>query len=177
MPQSRQVKKQVAFPAETAWRSANMSRLLFSAAWLFDSRILDYVQRHGFPLLRMAHLHLPRNLDLEGTRLTDLAVRAEMSKQSIGEIIDQCVAMGLASRVPDESDRRAKIVKFTARGLRLLDVVRAALSFAENEMRAAIGAQGTGEVTAALTQYREHILRNQKQMGQKSIARRAPLNR
>ena len=109
--------------------------------------------------------------------MTDLAVRAEMSKQSIGEIIDQCVAMGLASRVPDESDRRAKIVKFTARGLRLLDVVRAALSFAENEMRAVIGAQGTGEVTAALTQYREHILRNQKQMGQKSIARRAPLNR
>jgi DNA-binding MarR family transcriptional regulator len=162
VPQRHPAKKQIAFPAEAAWRSGNMSRLLFSAAWLFDSRILDYVQRHGFPLLRMAHLHLPRNLDLEGTRLTDLAVRAEMSKQSIGEIIDQCVAMGLVARVPDKSDGRAKIVVFTPRGLHLLEVVHAALSFAEEEMRAAIGAQRTGDVMTMLTEYCEKILRTQK---------------
>ena len=142
-----------------------MSRLLFSAAWLFDSRILDYVQRHGFPLLRMAHLHVPRNLDLEGTRQTDLATRAEMSKQSIGEIVDQCVAMLLVTRVPHESDRRAKIVVFTPRGLRLLDVVRAALSLAEREMRTAIGGPRSDAVMTALTEYCENILRNQKRLG------------
>ncbi len=165
MPQKRNAKKPVNFPAETLWRRANMSRLLFSAAWLFNSRILDYVQRHGFPLLRMAHLHVPRNLDLEGTRLTELARRAEMSKQAIGEIVDQCVAMGLVARVPDESDRRAKILVFTPRGLRLIAIVQAALLLAEREMRAEIGARRMREVMAALTQYSENILRQQKRVG------------
>jgi DNA-binding MarR family transcriptional regulator len=165
VPQPRRAKKTVDFPAEALWRSANMSRLLFSAAWLFDARILDYVQRHGFPLLRMAHLHVPRNLDLEGTRQTDLAARAEMSKQSIGEIVDQCVAMGLVTRVPHASDRRAKIVVFTQRGLRLLEVVRAALSFAEREMRKAIGATRSSAVMTALTEYCDNILRIQKRIG------------
>ena len=126
--------KATRFPAETAWRRVNMSRLLFSAAWLFNSRILAFINEHGFPELRMVHLHVPRNLDLQGTRLTDLASRAAMSKQSMAQIIDECEAINLVRRIPDPSDRRAKLVAFTPTGLRLMKVVRAALSSAESEM-------------------------------------------
>src|SRR5579859_6855396 len=118
--------KPVRFPAEKEWRRANMSRLLFSAAWLFDSRILAHVNRNGFPELRMVHLHVPRNLDLDGTRITELARRAEMSKQSMAEIIDQCEKMGLVTRGPDKDDGRAKVVTFTKRGLLLMKAVRSA---------------------------------------------------
>jgi len=154
---TRIANKRVGFPAEASWRRANMSRLLFSTAWLFDSRILDYIQRHGFPLLRMAHLHVPRNLDLGGTRITELAIRAEMSKQSIGEIVDQCIAMGLVERLPDKTDRRAKIIVFAPRGLRLMETVRAALSLAESEMLTEIGARRMREVMTALTIYSRAI--------------------
>jgi DNA-binding MarR family transcriptional regulator len=158
-----------------------MSRLLFTAAWLFDARMLDYIQQHGFPLLRMAHLHVPRNLDLEGTRLTELAMRAEMSKQSIGEIVDQCTAMGLVERIPDKSDRRAKIVAFTPRGLRLMAIVRAALSFTESEMLGEIGARRMREVMTALTIYADAIPPRRKRdvtprLGMASRSRRAALN-
>ncbi len=141
------------FPAETSWRRANMSRLLFSAAWLFDSRILAFVNGNGFPELRMVHLHVPRNLDLQGTRATDLATRAEMSKQAMAEIIDECEHMGLVRRVPDPSDRRAKLVAFTAKGLRLMKVVRTALAATEGEMARQIGAKRLREVAAALSGY------------------------
>lgn len=105
----------------------------------------------------MAHLHVPRNLDLGGTRLTVLATRAEMSKQAMGEIVDQCAALGLVTRLPDKSDRRAKIVVFTPRGLRLIEVVRAALSSAESEMLAEIGAQRMRAMMIALTHYADNV--------------------
>jgi DNA-binding MarR family transcriptional regulator len=150
----------MSFPADRQWRRANISRLLFSAAWRFDSRILDYVNRHGFPALRMAHLHVPRNLDLEGTRVTELAARAEMSKQAMSEIVDECVAMGLIRRLPDPTDRRAKIVGFTPRGLELIAAVRAALTAAQREMRTIIGSDTLDAVATALADYAEATPRN-----------------
>ena len=141
------------FPAETLWRRANMSRLLFSAAWHFDSRILAFINANGFPELRMVHLHVPRNLDLHGTRATDLAMRAEMSKQAMAEIIDECEQMELVRRVPDPSDRRAKLIAFTATGLRLMKVVRAALAAAERDMAHHIGRKRMQELAAALDGY------------------------
>jgi DNA-binding MarR family transcriptional regulator len=143
------------FPGETEWRRANMSRLLFSAAWLFDARILAFVNENGFPRVRMAHLHVPRNLDLRGTRLTDLAVRAAISKQSMAEIVDECEAMDLVRRIPDRTDRRAKLVAFTATGLRLMKVVRAALAAAEDDMARQIGTKRMRMLGAALGGYLE----------------------
>jgi DNA-binding MarR family transcriptional regulator len=141
------------FPAETAWRRANISRLLFSAAWLFDARILAFVNENGFPRLRMAHLHVPRNLELQGTRITDLAVRAAISKQAMAEIVDECEAMGLVRRIPDPTDRRAKLIAFTGSGLRLMKTVRAALDAAEAEMARQIGAKRMRELAAMLGDY------------------------
>lgn len=149
----KRTQKLVSFPAEVAWRRNNTSRLLYSAAWLFDMQILEIVNRNGFPDIRMAHLHLPRNLDLDGTRLTELAKRAEMSKQAMSELVDQCETMGLIERRPDEADRRAKIVAFTARGRRLIELVRNAVSLAERDMLAQIGAKRMENLISGLMVY------------------------
>src|ERR1700748_3305048 len=110
MPARRPSLQSVSFPHDEDWRGGNASRLLHNAAWLFDRRILEIVNRSGFPEIRMAHLHLPRNLDIEGTRLTVLPQRAEMSKQAMGELVDQGEKMHLVQRQPDPQDPRAKIV-------------------------------------------------------------------
>jgi DNA-binding MarR family transcriptional regulator len=149
----KRASKFVSFPAEVAWRRNNTSRLLYSAAWLFDMQILAIVNRNGFPDIRMAHLHLPRNLDVDGTRLTELAKRAEMSKQAMCEIVDQCEAMGLIERQPDEADRRAKVVVFTARGRRLIELVHKAVSLAERGMLAHIGAKQMENLRSGLMIY------------------------
>jgi DNA-binding MarR family transcriptional regulator len=141
------------FPAEMRWRRTNISRLLFTAAWLFDKRILDYVNRHGFPGLRMAHLHLPRNIDLVGTRLTELAARAEISKQSMAEIVDACEVMGLVGRISDPEDRRAKQIALTPRGHELMTIVRAAISSAEKQLRSQVGVEAARALKSALIDY------------------------
>jgi DNA-binding MarR family transcriptional regulator len=88
---------------------------------------------------RMAHISLTRNLDVEGTRLTELARRASMSKQAMGELVDQCAALKLVDRVVDPSDRRGRIIRFTPAGLKWLDAFRRAVDFAEKEMRTELG--------------------------------------
>jgi len=88
---------------------------------------------------RIAHIGLTRNLDVEGTRLTELARRASMSKQAMGELVDQCFELGLVDRVADPSDRRARIVRFTSAGLIWLDAFRDAVDVAEKEMRTELG--------------------------------------
>ena len=49
-------------------------------------------------------------------RLTELAALAGMTKQSIGEIVDDLAALGYVERFPDPADRRAKLIRLTAKG-------------------------------------------------------------
>ncbi len=145
--------KQAQFPHEKEWRRLNMSRLLVTASWIADHKVLKYVNANGFPMLRMAHLHIPRNLDLHGTTLTELANRAEMTKQSMGALVDEFEAFGLIERLPSQTDRRTKLVRFTARGLRLLAVGRKAIAAFELDVLESIGSKRMLAIVDGLTRY------------------------
>jgi DNA-binding MarR family transcriptional regulator len=60
------------------------------------------------------------HLRLSGTRLTELARRASMSKQAMGQLVDEVERLGYVERVSDTTDGRAKIVRFTQAGLELI---------------------------------------------------------
>jgi DNA-binding MarR family transcriptional regulator len=66
--------------------------------------------------IRPTHGCVFRHVQGDGMRLTELAERANVTKQSIGEIVDDLVARGYAQRIPDPEDRRAKLVCLTERG-------------------------------------------------------------
>jgi DNA-binding MarR family transcriptional regulator len=123
----------------TAWRHANIGRLLNNAVRRFEERVLELMSETGHSETRIAHVGLTRNLDVEGTRLTELARRASMSKQAMGELVDQCAEQGLVHRVADPEDGRARIIRFTPAGLVWLDAFRDAVDVAEREMRAELG--------------------------------------
>jgi DNA-binding MarR family transcriptional regulator len=137
----------------SAWRHANVGRLLNNAVRRFEGRVLDLMGEAGYAQTRIAHVGLTRNLDVEGTRLTELARRASMSKQAMGELVEQCEAMGLVARAPDPSDGRARIITFTAAGLEWLDAFRAAVDVAEQEMRGQLGAAAMDTLVQALATY------------------------
>lgn len=141
----------------TAWRHANVGRLLNNAVRRFEARVLDLMGDSGHTETRIAHINLTRNLDVEGTRLTELARRASMSKQAMAELVDQCEAMGLVSRTVDTSDRRARIVAFTAAGLAWLDAFRSAVDIAEHEMRRELGEKTMDAILKGLLSYGGHF--------------------
>ena len=66
--------------------------------------------------IRVSHGCVFGNIDADGTRLTDLAERAHMTKQSVGEVTTDLEQRGYVERVPDPSDGRAKIIRLTERG-------------------------------------------------------------
>jgi DNA-binding MarR family transcriptional regulator len=83
------------------------------------------LQAAGFTDITTAHHPVFYNLDLLGTRLTELAARAGMTHQSMGELVSALVDLGYLERVPDPVDRRARLVVLTPRGRRAVRLARA----------------------------------------------------
>ena len=155
---------QIIATTEESWRLTHLGRLLGHAARRFDERVLGLMAHNvEVPLalsnlaaraqVSAAHVHITRHLALEGSRLTDLAERAGMSKQAMGDLVDQCEAWGLVTREADPLDARARRVKFTATGLAWLQAFREAVAQAEAEFRAEVGAQVATVVMIGLEAY------------------------
>jgi DNA-binding MarR family transcriptional regulator len=70
----------------------------------------------GYGDIRPTHGCVFRFVHEGGLRLTELATLAGMTKQSIGEIVDDLVERGYVERFPDPADRRAKLIRLTAKG-------------------------------------------------------------
>lgn len=120
---------------------ASVSQLLFRCARLLNERALEGVREHTGRPLRAAHTALFPHIELEGTRATHLAERLGVSKQAIGPLIDELESWGFLERVPDPSDGRAKLVRFSrAPGHSLLDGIEG-LGLVDAQMREVLGGE------------------------------------
>ena len=151
-------------PLLDGWRQTHLGRLLGHAMRRFDARVLTLMaQNVNVPLalsnlaargqVSAAHIHITRHLALEGSRLSDLAQSAGMTKQAMGKLVDQCEAWGLVTRQADARDARARIILFTPVGLAWLDAFRTAVTQAEDEFRQAIGVEVAAVVALGLEAY------------------------
>ena len=149
---------------DDGWRLTHLGRLLGHAMRRFDERVLDLMAHDvDVPLalsnlaaraqVGAAHIHITRHLALEGSRLTDLARSAAMSKQAMADLVTQCEAWDLVTREPDPLDGRARRVRFTTTGLAWLAAFRKAVAQAETEFRAEVGAEIATVVAIGLEAY------------------------
>jgi DNA-binding MarR family transcriptional regulator len=109
----------------------------------------------GFAELRPAHGCVFGNIDEAGARLTELADRSGLTKQSVGEAVADLEQRGFVERVPDPADGRAKIIRLTPHGA---DALAAALEiFADIEARfaAEVGQERFDEFRETLTRLHE----------------------
>ncbi len=146
------------------WRDNHIGHWLRLALERFDGRVLEIIAHHpGVPLalsnlaardqVSAAHIHITRHLPEAGTRLTDLAARAGMTKQAMAHLVSQCEAWGMVQRAHHSSDARARHISFTAAGLAWLHAYRDAVAQAESEMRTAIGPEVTTVIALGLEAY------------------------
>ncbi|TDD43528.1 MarR family transcriptional regulator [Kribbella antibiotica] len=71
----------------------------------------------GYPKVKQAHNAVFATLQEGGSRSADMAMRAGMTRQSMGELIREMVALGILEMRPDPEDGRAKLVTYTDQGL------------------------------------------------------------
>jgi len=77
------------------------------------------LEADGYEGVNPAHHAFFECIDPEGTRLTDLAARADMTHQSMGELVAAMERRGWAERRPDPRDGRARLICLTAEGREL----------------------------------------------------------
>ena len=115
--------------------SNNIGRLFGRAARRFVSEVLARTDGNiGEP-----RLTLFRALDLDGSRLTDLATRGGVTKQAMRETIALAVQAGFVEARPDPGDGRARLLAFTPTGLTVLDSLRLAVTDAERDAARLLG--------------------------------------
>jgi DNA-binding MarR family transcriptional regulator len=107
----------------------------------------------GYHDLTPSHHVVFENLDRNGTRLSDLALRAGMSHQSMGELVSALVQRGYVERKNDPLDGRARLVCLTDRGRRLARQALREVAVIEEEWRTRLAtAELTGDVIGAVTE-------------------------
>ena len=93
----------------------------------------------GHPEIRPPHGNVMQFLDDDGTRVSVLAARAQMTKQSMAELVAHLERLGYVERVPDPSDRRAKLVRATPRGRQLYAIAREVVAEIEAQWTRRLG--------------------------------------
>ena len=136
-------------------RELPTSLLMFIAHRAAEGSIFAALRDAGFTDLSQAQGRLLAGIDAGGTRLTVLAERAGIAKQTATALVDKLEAAGYVERVPDPGDGRARLVRLTERAEAMIPVARAEEQRIEREWQAHLGPRRMGQLREALTRLRE----------------------
>jgi DNA-binding MarR family transcriptional regulator len=140
-------------PRLVAAKAGNLGQILLRAARLYNEEALARLRQDPrYAALKARHLAIFPHLDLEGTRVTTLAQRMEMTKQGVGQLVDELEALGVLARIPDPEDGRAKRVRLTPKGQAAMLEGLATLGALEEALVEALG-------RAELTRLKGSLLR------------------
>jgi DNA-binding MarR family transcriptional regulator len=125
-------------------------RLLDVAFDDFSDELAKRVEAAGYTDIRPGHGCVFGTIEPQGSRLTDLAERANMTKQSVGEAASDLEQRGYVERVPDPDDGRAKIIRLTARGREAQAIGRSLIDEVEREWAERYGEERVAALREAL---------------------------
>ena len=129
------------FPQTATPRSpANLAILLREPFRVGSALLHQRFAERGHPDVRPPHGNVFQFLDDAGTRVSVLAERAQITKQSMAELVAHLERHGYVERVPDPADRRAKLVRATARGEKVYSIAREFVAELEREWTKRLGA-------------------------------------
>jgi DNA-binding MarR family transcriptional regulator len=118
----------------------DLARLLLEGHRTLSGLLLDALEERGWSDVRPGHLAVFLHIDRRsGTRLTELARRARITKQAMMLLVDDLESRGYVRRVDDPSDGRARVVRLTARGRRAVADGRRVVQATEVRLRRELG--------------------------------------
>ena len=133
----------------------NLGLLCYIASRAMETRVFEALAAAGFDDITTAQGRLFARIGPGGTRVTDLAEQAGITKQTVGFLVDQLERAGYTRRMPDPADARARLVQIAPRGEAAVAVARVAEAEVEAEWTRHLGKQGASQLRRALTRLRE----------------------
>jgi DNA-binding MarR family transcriptional regulator len=132
----------------------NVGVLMFIAYRAMEQRVLGALADAGYDIT-LAQARLFQRIAPGGSRLTDLAEQAQITKQSAGFLVEALEKAGYVRRVPDPTDARARLVQIAPRGQRGVDAARQVVEDVVAEWTRHLGAGRMRALTEALVSLRE----------------------
>lgn len=133
----------------------NLGLLCYIAYRAMETRVFDALAAAGFADMTTAQGRVFARIGPEGTRVTELAEQAQITKQTAGFLVDQLERAGYVRRVPDATDARARLVQIAPRGQAAVAIARTVEAEVEAEWTRHLGKQGASQLRRALTRLRE----------------------
>ena len=133
----------------------NVGLLLFLPYRAMEARVFDRLAEAGFGDMTPAQARVFQRIAPRGSRLTDLAAQALVTKQTAGHLVDQLERAGYVARVLDPADGRARLVRIAERGARSVEISRGIVADVEAEWTAHLGTARMAELRRILTDLRE----------------------
>jgi DNA-binding MarR family transcriptional regulator len=133
-----------------AERRTPLGVLLNAAERALAVEFEDGLREAGYHDLRAAHAQVFIAIDVDGSRLTDLAGRAGMTKQAMGELVRYLEQHDYLHVEPDSRDRRAKLIRPTTRGWSAHQASIALLAESDRRLADRLGEEELRELRAQL---------------------------
>ena len=133
----------------------NVGLLLFIPYREMERRVFAALEAAGFDDFTPAQARVMQRIGPNGTRLTELAEAAQVTKQTASFLVDQLERTGYVRRTPDPSDARARLVRVAERGLAATPIAEAAVAEVEREWRQHLGERRWAGLRDALTRLRD----------------------
>ncbi|MFI7674578.1 MarR family winged helix-turn-helix transcriptional regulator [Actinophytocola sp. NPDC049390] len=133
----------------------NTGLLLYIPYRWLENRVITALREAGYDDITTAQMKIMQRVGPDGTRLTDLAEQAQVTKQTAGFLVDQLEKAGWVERVPDPTDKRARLVRISGRGKAAIPIAAAAVAEVEAEWAAHLGKRHMAQLRQILTRLRE----------------------
>ena len=133
-------------------QDAPLARLLGLAARQMATDLNDKLLKAGVTGHRDSWNNVMPHIPPAGIRLTELAARANMTKQAMAELVAEIERRGYLQRATDPADRRAKIIQFTDQGWATVNLALSALGELEADIAGRLGEPAARQLRSALLQ-------------------------
>jgi DNA-binding MarR family transcriptional regulator len=129
--------------------------LLFIANRALEQRVFDALVAAGVTDITLTQARVAARIAPLGSRVSELAQQARVTKQSAAFLVEQLEAAGYVERAPDPTDGRARLVRLTTRALRLTQVADAEVERVLAEWADHVGEERLRQMNETLRDLRE----------------------
>ncbi len=133
----------------------NLGLLMFIPYRAMENAVLEALAAQGFDDITLAQARVFQRIGPDGSRLTELAEAAQVTKQTVGFLVDQLERAGYVERTPDPRDGRARLVRIAERGAAAVRASSDVVAAIEARWVAHLGRTRTAQLRDALTRLRE----------------------
>ena len=132
----------------------NLPLLLFVPYRFVETAVLATLKEHGHDI-PLSQARVFQRINPEGSRMAELATAAQLSKQTVGSIVDQLERNGYVRRVRDPMDARGRLVTITAKGHEAIELTIPVVRQIQADWESHLGRARSRELRDILESLRE----------------------